>query len=33
MLSVKGELKIRGATLIHGNDAVRSAGYQHIPGN
>ena len=26
-------IAIRGATLIHGDEAVRSAGYLHIPGN
>jgi len=26
-------IMIRGATLIHGCETVRLAGYQHIPGN
>ena len=41
ILSVKDEYAycfayatlIRGATLIHRNDPMRLAGYQHIPGN
>ncbi len=31
--SAKDEYMIRGATLVHGNDAVRLAEYQHTPGN